>query len=88
VVQADVTEARERIRALCREGPPRPGDLRPAVADLVAVVETYPDRIVQGGEFDRTRTVPDAALLAADDLEDCGAEEIAEEVREAVARVS
>lgn len=88
VAQAEVTMARERIRALCREGVPRPEDLRRAVADLVAVLEQYPNRIVQGGEFDRTRTVPEAALLAADDLEDCGAQEIAEELREAVARVT
>ena len=88
VAQAEVTMARDRIRALCREGAPRPDDLRPAVADLVAVLEQYPDRIVQGGEFDRTRTVPGAALLAADDLEDCGAEALGEQLREAVARVT
>ena len=88
VAEAEVTMARERIRALCRDGEPRPDDLRPAVADLVAVLEQYPDRVVQGGEFDRTRTVPGAALLAADDLEDCGAEAIAQELREAVARAT
>jgi len=86
--QAEVTDARNRIRALCREGVPRPDDLRPALADLVAVLEQYPGRVVQGGEFDRTRTVPEAALLAADDLEDCGAGQLAEELREAVARAT
>ncbi|HEV2769334.1 MAG TPA: hypothetical protein VGV40_04035 [Solirubrobacteraceae bacterium] len=86
--QAEVTDARDRIRALCREGVPRPQDLRPAVADLVAVLEQYPGRVVQGGEFDRTRPVRRAALLAADNLEDCGAERLADELREAVARVS
>lgn len=82
--QAQVTEARDRIRALCEAGPPRPDALRPAVADLLAVLRQYPERTVQGGEAARARPVPEVTLRAADHLADCGADELAQEVRAAV----
>lgn len=82
--QGKVTEARDRIRALCEAGRPRPDELRPAVAALLEVLRRYPDRTVQGGEADRSRPVPEVTLLAADRLEDCGADELAHEVRAAV----
>ena len=83
-----VSDARESIQALCDAGRPRPDELRPAVAKLLEVVRQYPDRTVQGNDARTARPVPEVALRLADRLENCGADELAQEVRAAVAVAS
>jgi len=83
VAEAEVTQARDRIRMLCREGAPRPDNLDRAVAGLIHVLRQYPERVVQGGEADRTRTLPEVGFRAAADLPRCGRPRLAARVRDA-----